>query len=465
MNIFFFFSSRRRHTRFDCDWSSDVCSSDLGIASLLGRRLGLRPEQVKSLIPVGTAAAIAAAFNTPLAAVLFSLEEIMGDLNAPVLGSVVLASATSWLVLRLMLGNNPLFSVPQYELVHPLEFAIYAILGVAGGLVSVAFTKLLLTMRQWFLRLPAWTYWFQPVAGGLVAGLIAWRLPQVLGVGYGYVGEALNGRMALRLMALLVVFKLLAVTTSYASGNAGGIFGPSLFIGAMLGGALGSAAHHFLPVYTAAPGAYALVGMGAAFAGIVRAPMTSVVMIFEMTRDYAVIVPLMIANLVSLFISSRLQREPIYEVLAHQDGIHLPKVESRSSEGQRRVSRVMRPATEVLDASLTARQAIEKVRGSRLRAWPVLDTRGIVGVNTLDALEKAVAADDANRNLGDQVTSLNFPHLHSDQTLNLALERMSETQLDVLPVVSRANIHELEGILTLQDVLDSYGFNSSARST
>src|SRR6266699_283584 len=151
-----------------------------GIASVLGRRLGLRPEQVKSLIPVGTAAAIAAAFNTPLAAVLFSLEEIMGDLNAPVLGLAVLAAATSWLVLRLMLGNNPLFSVPQYELDHPLVFAIYAILGVARGLVSVAFTKLLLTMRQWFLRLPAWTYWFQPVAGGLVAGRIAWRRPQVL---------------------------------------------------------------------------------------------------------------------------------------------------------------------------------------------------------------------------------------------------------------------------------------------
>jgi chloride channel protein, CIC family len=193
--------------------------------------------------------------------------------------------------------------------------------------------------------------------------------------------------------------------------------------------------------------------------------MTSVVMIFEMTRDYAVIVPLMIANLVSFFISSRMQREPIYEVLAHQDGIHLPKAESRSSEGQRRVSRVMRPATEVLDASLTAQQAIEKVRGAQLRAWPILDARGVVGVITLDALEKSAVEDDASRKLSDQVTSLNFPHLHSDQSLSLALERMSAAQLDVLPVVSRANIHELEGILTLQDVLDSYGFGSSARST
>src|SRR5437667_6263955 len=429
-----------------------------GLASLLGRRLGLSPEKVKALIPVGAAAAVAAAFNTPLAAVLFALEEVVGDLHAPVLGSVVLASATSWAMLRLLLGNDPLFKVPQYQLVSPWEFVVYAVLGVLGGFVSVAFTQLLLRLRAKFLRFPRNTLWFQPLFGGLLVGIMGWFVPQSLGVGYSYVGQALNDGIALKLMILLLLLKLIGVTTSYASGNAGGIFGPSLFIGAMLGGGLGTVAHNLFPTFVAAPGAYALVGMGAVFAGIVRAPMTSVVMIFEMTRDYAVIVPLMIANLVSLFISSRLQHEPIYEVLAHQDGIHLPKAESRSSEGLRRVSRVMRPATEVLDASLTAGQAIEKVNGSPLRSWPVLDASGVVGVITLDALKKAAAADDANRKLIDQVTPLDFPHLHSDQSLNVALERMSATQLDVLPVVSRANIHELEGILTLQEVLDSYGF-------
>src|SRR6266571_1777160 len=200
-----------------------------GIGSVLGRLLGLRTEQVKNLIPVGAAAAIAAAFNTPLAAVLFSLEEIMGDLHAPVMGAVVLASATAWMVLRVSLGDHPLFKVPQYQLVHPAEFAVYAVLGVAGGVVSVAFTKLLLSMRERFLRFPEKTRWFQPVTGGLLVGLVGWFVPQVLGVGYGYVSEALNGNMALNLMLLLLVLKLIAVTTSYASGNAGGIFGPALF--------------------------------------------------------------------------------------------------------------------------------------------------------------------------------------------------------------------------------------------
>lgn len=428
-----------------------------GIASILGRRLGLSPEKVKALIPVGAAAAIAAAFNTPLAAVLFSLEEIMGDLNAPVLGSVVLASATSWFVLRLLLGNNPLFRVPQYQLVHPIEFAIYGVLGVVGGLVSVAFTKLLLGMRERFLQFSKKTVWFQPVAGGLLVGLMGWFVPQVLGVGYGYVGDALNGRMALELMALLIVLKLLAVTTSYASGNAGGIFGPSLFIGAMLGGTVGNVAHRLLPGSTATAGAYALVGMGTAFAGIVRAPMTSVLMIFETTRDYTVIVPLMISNLVSFFISSRLQRQPIYDALAFQDGIHLPSAETRKQHGKHQVFQAMRAATEVLPAQMTVREAFEQVQSSQLHAWPVADRRGVVGIVSLATLERGLAQGAAAKQLGELVDAGAFPHVHADQSLDLALERMGTARVEVLPVVSRGDVHKLEGVVTLRDVLDSYG--------
>jgi len=431
-----------------------------GIASVLGRRLGMRPERVKALIPVGAAAAIAAAFNTPLAAILFSLEEIMGDLNAPVLGSVVLASATSWLVLRLLLGNHPLFQVPQYQLVHPLEFAIYAALGVAGGLVSVAFTKLLLGMRERFLQLPQKTVWLQPVAGGLLVGLMGCFVPQVMGVGYGYVGDVLNGRMALNLMVVLLVLKLLAVTTSYASGNAGGIFGPSLFLGAMLGGAMGAVAHHLMPVHTATPGAYALVGMGAVFAGIVRAPMTSVVMIFEMTQDYAVIVPLMISNLVSLFIASGLQRQPIYEALAVQDGIHLPTVATRQRPSRNQVRQIMRTATDLLPGEITVAEALQRVETSQFRSWLVMDRRGVIGVVNLPRLQQEGAGDTAKR-LDELVEGGGFPHVHPDQELDLALERMGANQIEILPVVSRADIHKLEGIVSLRDVLYSYGIGSS----
>ena len=428
-----------------------------GIASVLGRRLGLSTARVKSLVPVGAAAAIAAAFNTPLAAVLFALEEVMGNLNAPVLGSVVLSSATSWMVLRLLLGNEPLFHVPQYQLVHPLEFGIYAVLGVAGGLVSVVFVKLLLGLRARFLRLPKGSGWFQPLAGGLAVGLAGWYVPQVLGVGYWYVGEALNSRMVLQLMALLVVLKVLTVTLSYASGNAGGIFGPSLFIGAMLGGTVGSVAHHFAPAYTSAPGAYALVGMGAAFAGIVRTPMTSVMMIFEVTRDYAIIVPLMISNLVSFFISHWLQPQPIYEALALQDGIHLPTAETREREDRYRVGHAMQPVAKTIAEDMMVAEALERMGRSEFRTWPVGTQKRVVGVVTAAKLQQLLDEGAGNRKMRDIMGEQKFPHVHSDQSLHLALQRMGGARLDLLPVVSRADVHELLGVVVLRDILKEYG--------
>jgi chloride channel protein, CIC family len=435
-----------------------------GIASVLGRTLGLRPEKVKALIPVGAAAAIAAAFNTPLAAVLFALEEVVSDLHAPVLGSVVLASATSWGVLRLLLGNDPLFKVPQYQLVNPWELVLYGVLGLAGGLVSVAFTQLLLRLRKWFLKQPRKTVWFQPVAGGLLVGGMGWFVPQVMGVGYQYVGDALNDHLAVKLMVILLVLKLVGTAVSYASGNAGGIFGPSLFLGAMLGGAIGGLAHQYFPEYVATPGAYALVGMGAAFAGIVRAPMTSVVMIFEITRDYAVIVPLMISNLVSYFISSRLQRQPIYEQLAQQDGIHLPRAESRQWERKRQVGQVMRPATEFLEAGESVEAALEKTSASGQRSWLVRDPSGLVGILTREQLLAANPDGVSVKKVRDLLKEREFPHVHADQSFDLALARMGTAHTDLLPVVSRANVHELLGVVRLHDVLASYGVDERDES-
>jgi CIC family chloride channel protein len=428
-----------------------------GIASLLGRWLGLRPEKVKALIPVGAAAAIAAAFNTPLAAVLFTLEEVVGDLHAPVLGSVVLASATSWGVLRLLLGNDPLFQVPQYQLRNPWELVLYALLGVAGGLVSAGFTQFLIKTRSWFREMPRKTVWIQPLAGGLLVGAIGWFIPQVLGVGYKYVGDALNGGMALKMMVLLLGLKLVTSAVSYGSGNAGGIFGPSLFMGAMLGGAAGAVAHNYFPGYVAAPGAYALVGMGTAFAGVIRAPMTSVVMIFEITRDYAVIVPLMISNLVSYFIASRLQKAPIYEVLAEQDGIHLPLGGGRTAGKQRRVLQVMRAPEEVLRAEQVFSEALEFAKQSSVRTWPVIGHEGVIGVLTREQILQATEQAEPPKLVQDLLSRQEFPHLHSDHSLDVALDRLGVNGLELVPVVSRANLHEMLGVVRLQDVLRAYG--------
>jgi tetratricopeptide (TPR) repeat protein len=373
------------------------------------------------------------------------------------------------MVLHLLLGDEPLFHVPPYQLVHPIEFLFYAVLGLLGGLVSVAFVKLLLWQRKRFLALPRRTVWFQPVAGGLTVGLMGWFVPQVLGVGYGFVDQALNGKMLISTMALLVLLKVIATATCYASGNAGGIFGPSLFIGGMAGGAIGGVAHMLLPDYTASAGAYALVGMGAAFAGIVRVPLTSVIMIFEITRDYSIIVPLMIANLISYFISSRLQEDPIYEALQHQDGVHLP-MGARAREELATVALAMKPATHPLQSTLTVAQALSSVdRGER--AWGVVDERGLRGMIGIEQLEAAASAGFGDEALAELVpdpgavedlNETNFPHVHPDHSLDSAMRRIVQSKLEALPVVSRSNIRELRGAVSVQNILDSYAVANPA---
>jgi CIC family chloride channel protein len=437
-----------------------------GLASSIGRNAGLSKEQVKALVPIGCSAALAAAFNTPIAAVLFSLEEIMGDLHATVLGTAVLSSATSWMVLHLVLGDDPLFHVSGYRLINPWEFAVYAVLGVVGGLGSVVFVKLLLRLRVWFARLPKKTAWFQPVAGGLTVGLIGFFVPEVMGVGYNYVDKVLNGDVIVQTVIALALLKIFATAMCYSSGNAGGIFGPSLFIGAMMGAAVGGVAHALFPGSTAGPGAYALVGMGTAFAGIVRTPLTSVIMIFEVTRDYTIIVPLMISNLIAYFISYKLQKEPIYEALAHQEGLHLPGAETRSP-AKSRVSSVMRPAPVPFSPQETVAGARERMDAGSLPDWPVADSYGLAGMIRREDLD-AEAADGSEGTRIARVMvpydsdSAKVPHVHPDHGLHLALDRIGASGLQAIPVVSRGNVRELLGVIVLDDILRAYGVSPAA---
>ncbi|HSM79672.1 MAG TPA: chloride channel protein [Bryobacteraceae bacterium] len=431
-----------------------------GITSVLARRFGLKTEQVKGILPAGCAAALAAAFNTPIAAVLFSLEEILGDMHAPVLGSVVVSAATSWIVLHLILGDEPLFHVPPYQLVNPSEFGIYAVLGLVGGLGSVAFVKILLGLRVWFRRLPKSTVWLQPVAGGLTVGLLALAAPEVMGVGYDFVERVLSGGVAFRIVALLAVLKILATAMSYSSGNAGGIFGPTLFIGAMMGGAVGSAAHALFPATTAGPGAYALVGMGAAFAGIVRTPLTSVIMIFEMTRDYSIIVPLMISNLVSFVVSYQFQRQPIYEALALQEGVYLPSREEVHEQLERhQVEDIVRKDMQPLPPTMNLDAARRVLEEARLNAWPVATQGHLSGLLTAHTLHSRQDLSGAVHDVMNPAAA--FPFVHADESLAVALERMGAAGVDVLPVVSRSDLRLWLGTVTLGDVLKAYGVGAT----
>ena len=372
------------------------------LASAAGGWLRLPAHRIRELVPVGAAGALAAAFNTPVAAVLFTLEEIIGDTNAPLIGSTVIASVASVIVARSLLGDAPLFHVPVYELVHPAELAAYACLGLVGGVLSVLFAKGLLRARMALRRLPERSRWAHPALGGVIIGGMLIVTPGVLGVGYEYVDQALNSGLLLQTLLVLCGMKLVATIVSYASGNAGGVFAPSLFIGAMAGGAVGVVVNGLAPFPTADPGAYALVGMGTLFAGIIRAPMTSVVMIFEITQDYQIIVPLMVANMLSFVISRHYQPEPLYHALLLQDGVHLPTADRLTGDGHlpgKRARDVMVPA------------------GDELLTAP-----------------------------GDGA------HVHPDHTLDVVLERLARTD-GSLPVLDRRDTRQVLGVITRDSLL------------
>src|SRR6202040_1720588 len=262
------------------------------IASALGRQLEISREKLRLMAPVGAAAGLAAAFNAPISAVLFVIEEVIGRWTAGILGSVVLSAVSRVVVMRWFLGSESLFRIPAVQLERPSELIAYAILGIVGGLASVLFSTGIATLRPKFKALPLWTQYFQPAVAGLLIGIIAvLGAPQIMGAGYEAIDEAMHGRFTWQFLALLAGLKIVATLLSFVSGTPGGMFAPTLFVGAMLGAAVGGAEHVVLPHLTGSPGTYALVGMGVLFAGFLRAPMTSVFMVLEVSGNYSIILP------------------------------------------------------------------------------------------------------------------------------------------------------------------------------
>jgi CIC family chloride channel protein len=302
-----------------------------GITSMLGKFGKLSRQNQRRMASVGVAAGIAAAFNAPIAAVTFTLEEVIGDLDQTMLSGVIVAAALAAVVERSILGQHPVLEIMRtYTLGSASSLLWYAVLGVLSGLISLAFTDSLLGLRAQFKRLTSVPKWVHPAIGGAVTGALAviglaWlHTGGVVGGGYATLGRALMGSLPLKVVAVLCVLKFVATVFSYSSGGVGGIFAPALFIGAMLGGTVGyidvAVFHH----PTEEIGAFAVVGMGAVFAGIIRAPMTSILIIFEMTGGYGLVLPLMVANMTSYALARHYQHTPIYEALLEQDGIVLP---------------------------------------------------------------------------------------------------------------------------------------------
>jgi chloride channel protein, CIC family len=426
-----------------------------GMASALGRRLRLSRDKLRLIAPVGAAAGLAAAFNAPISAVLFVIEEVIGRWSAGVLGAIVLSAISSVVVVRGFLGGEPLFRIPVFRLVHAWELIAYAVLGIVGGIASLVFVKIIDRVRPRLQQLPRWTFYAQPAAAGLLIGVIGLRLPQVMGAGYDVIDQAMHDRYVWQMLALLAVFKIVATSLSFVSGTPGGMFAPTLFIGAMVGGAVGGVERHFFPGLTGSVGAYALVGMGTLFAGFLRVPMTSVFMVLEVSGNYSIIVPVMVSNTIAYLISRRFQPTSLFDLLSRQDGTDLPSMEEQREESPMRVEDAMHaPPEPVLHSEDTVADALRRVESSAAEAAFLVGFRdGEWSAVTKAELERQVSYDKGDGFLRD-VVSGRLPRLHPDQPLYVALRKMGGHPL--LPVVHRANFQRLEGVLSLQDILGAY---------
>ena len=432
-----------------------ICS---GMASWIGEMFSMKRQRIKSLIPVGAAAGIAAAFNTPIAAITFTLEEIVGDLNARVLGSIVLASVTAAVVQRSILGNEPVFLVPEYTLENPLELLIYALVGIFCALTGIIFCKTLLYIRSRCIKVSSWKSVLITTIGGLCIGIIGLQFPQIFGVGYPFVNKALSGSYTLYILSILLVLKLIATSISYGTGSCGGIFAPTLFLGAMAGGSVASVMEIVFPSIIGNSGSYALVGMGAAFASVIRAPMTSVLIIFELTQDYNVILALMIANTISFSLSKYWQPESIYGSLSHQDGIALPNYETDHILHEIHVEDAMVTDVKTLSNKCTVREAIEETRNLAYSGYPILDeNKKLEGMISRYDFRQAQAIQKEDGKITEFATTKYVLHAHPDQSLDSVMAKLGSRRISRLPVVSREDPTRLLGIITSEDVILAFG--------
>ena len=427
-----------------------------GVASMVSRRLNLSRERLRMFAPIGAAAGLAAAFNAPISAILFVVEEVIGRWSAVVLGSIVLSAISSVVVARWFWGPQPMFRIPSVTLQGPQELLAYAVLGVAGGVASLILSKALGYARPRLRQLPRWTFYCQPAIAGLMVGAIAFfGAPQVMGPGYDVIDQAMHGQFTWKFLLALVLLKIVATTVSFASGTPGGMFAPTLFIGAMLGASIGTWEKVFFPHFPISVGSYALVGMGVLFAAFLRVPLTSVFMVLEVSGNYSIVLPVILANTIAYLVSRSLQPSPIFETFTHQDGLDLPSMEEQREESVLHLEDALRPVTiPVFSGSETLREvsaglavAVAPVLLVKLRdgSWYSMDRNEYTSTAATQTPETPL-----ERALKPDRTPLLFP----DLPLDSAIPHLA--RWPVLPIHNRASKGTLEGIVSLEDVLHRY---------
>ena len=430
------------------------------IASMFGQWLRLSDERVKILVAAGAGSAIAAAFNAPIAGVFFALELILGEISGNALWLILVSTVVSAVFTQAVSGNAPAFQVPAYQFHSGWELPLYLLLGLAAGPLSALYADLLYRFQDIY---SAWHVpdWIKPASAGLILGIAAFFVPQALGTGYSSIEEILNQNgFTLSFLLLLAVAKLILTPLSLGSGFKGGVFAPSLFIGAALGGAFGVAAAYIFPGLGIDPSAFALVGMAAFLAGAVRAPLTAVILLFEMTNDYRIILPLMFSVAVSLLIAQRIQRDSVYGIGLARHGIRLDRGRDVDVLEAITVGEVMLKDTTAIRESDSLKKATDLLEKKRHHGLPVVNARGrLIGVLSLQDIDRAKDLKAKVKEIYTRDLLVVFP----DDTLSSALRQMSQHDIGRLPVVSRTDKRKLLGVLRRADVIHAYNLALTRR--
>jgi CIC family chloride channel protein len=427
------------------------------IGSALGSTLGqvtrVPESRLRVLVACGAAGGISATFNAPIAGVFFGLELILRDFEAESFGVVVLSSFVADIIGRAAFGSHPFLQLPGFELRSPIEYPLYAGLGLAAALVGVAFIRVLYGLEDTADRIWRGPDWLRPAAGGALLGLLLLALPELYGVGYPPLEHAIRGNYAVWLLLALLAGKVVATSLTIAIGGSGGVFAPSLFMGAMLGSAYGVGVHHLLPGLTGSAGAYGLVGMGGVFAGAARAPITAVIIIFELTGDYRIILPLMFAVALAAGISNLLSADTIYTLKLRRRGIDIHRGRGANLMQLLHVADAMQPLPAALHAEAGLNEVIARLAEAPTDGLPVTDAEGVYrGTVGSQQVDEAMRENALDATAGDLAQDL--PALEAGQTLEQALAALLRARSG-LPVVGGDRSRPV-GWLNHLDVLRAY---------
>ncbi len=452
------------------------------LGSTIGQLLRLSEERVRNLVACGAAAGVAATFNAPIAGVAFAMEVLAGDLGLGILSNVVLSSVTASIVSQHFLGDEHAFRMPAYDLNSPVEILFYAVLGGLAALVGVAFIRVLYRSEDLFDNWRGVPLWLKPAIGGLLLGLVAFvypmalqhapdvgadqarsalplieNIPHVFGSGFSTIEQALGGPQPWALLAALIVLKMVATSLTLGSGNSGGVFAPSLFMGAMTGGLFGVGVNALFPELAPHPGAYALAGMAAVFSAAARAPLTAILIAFEMSHDYAVILPLMATTIAATMLASRLHPESIYSLKLVRRGIRLLKGRDVDVMDSVLVRDIMNRRPPTVPPTMTLGELEHYFIANHRHGVVVVDDAGdLVGIVTLQDLAQAKSEADWEDGAVGDVMIRTLLTAYPDETMGAALGRMAARDVGRLPVVDRENPKRLVGLIRRPDLARAY---------